>query len=230
MSFSAIPLAFFAGVLSLLSPCVLPMLPAVSAAAMRSSIWGLWVLAAGLCLSFALAGSVLTFMLLNAGLSPDVLRYASAWLLMLMGGVLLSSRLSDLLSQGLSRVLSRIPLPTLNGDNLYFQFLLGLSLGLVWLPCVGPTLGTAIALASTGQSLPMAFMVMLSFGVGTALPLVAMGYWVGQRLQNLTQLARISKGILGLALLMVALFIFTGIDRVLEVWAMQILPSWIIDI
>ncbi|NRB38498.1 MAG: sulfite exporter TauE/SafE family protein [Pseudomonadales bacterium] len=235
MEFTSIPLAFMAGVLSLLSPCVLPMIPAVTASAMRSSVLGLWYLAAGLCLSFALAGSVLTYLLLNLGLSPDILRTTSAILIFIMAVMLLSQQLSTRFNHLLSRLISHLPTSLVNGvgangEGTALQFVIGLSLGLVWLPCVGPTLGTAIALASTGQSMLMAFTVMFSFGLGTALPLIGIGYWAGKSLAGLRSSAKFGKLLMGLALLIVALFILTGWDRILEVWAMQILPSWVIDI
>ena len=65
MEWSSIPLAFIAGVLSLISPCVLPMLPAITASAMQASKMGLWALTLGIMLAFALAGTVLTFLLLK---------------------------------------------------------------------------------------------------------------------------------------------------------------------
>ena len=163
MEWSSIPLAFIAGVLSLISPCVLPMLPAITASAMQASKMGLWALTLGIMLAFALAGTVLTFLLLNIGLSPDILRQFSVALMLLMALVLLIPALNDWLAFVLSRLTSRFGNQQIAGDSVMTQGLIGLSLGLVWLPCVGPPLGTTIALASTGQSMAMAFIVMLRF-------------------------------------------------------------------
>lgn len=230
MEFTAIPLALLAGVLSLLSPCVLPMVPAVAASAMQSSRLGLLMLAAGISLSFALAGTILTFLLLNAGISPDVMRYFSAGLLLLMGIVLLVPALSDKMAFWLSRFTSRLPGQNISGNGVAMQFVIGASLGLIWLPCVGPTLGTAIALASTGQSMPMAFIVMLTFGLGAALPLVFVGHLSGAQLAKLRLSGQFSKYLLGAALLLIALMIFTGFDKVLEIWAIEWLPDWVTSI
>ncbi|MDT8425988.1 MAG: cytochrome c biogenesis protein CcdA [Methyloprofundus sp.] len=101
---------------------------------------------------------------------------------------------------------------------------------MVWLPCVGPTLGTAIALASTGQSMPMAFAVMMSFGVGTGIPLVALGYFSGRKLAAIKTSGKLGKYILGATLVFLALIILTGVDRVLESWALEILPDWVTSI
>jgi len=230
MEFTAIPLAFMAGLLSLVSPCVLPMIPAVAASAMQSSKWGLITLALSISLAFALAGTVLTFVLLNLGISTEWLRYFSVVLLLLMGATLLIPKLSDTLAFLLSRLTSRAANVQIEGSSAPMQFVIGASLGLVWLPCVGPTLGTAIALASTGQSMPMAFAVMLSFGIGTAIPLVLLGYYSGKKLATIKSSGKLGKTILGATLVFLALIILTGVDRVLEAWALEILPDWVTSI
>ncbi|RUO23018.1 cytochrome C biogenesis protein [Aliidiomarina minuta] len=230
MELTAIPLALVAGVLSLLSPCVLPMVPAVTASAMRASRSGIWFLGLGLALTFALGGSVLTYLFMSMGTTPDVLRHFAAGLMLVMGFALVNSRLNMLVSTGLSRMISYLP----NGGNIQadsshpaFQFVIGGSLGLIWLPCVGPTLGAAIALASTGEHLTMSFLVMLAFGIGTAAPLIAIGYFAGTKIQALRSSAKVGRLVLGYALLVIALMIFTGFDKVLETIAIEYLPDWV---
>jgi cytochrome c biogenesis protein CcdA len=223
----AIPLAFAAGILSLLSPCVLPMIPAVASSAIQSTKAGIFMLALGLALSFALAGTILTFALLSLDLSPEILRYFSATLLLVIGAVLLLPFLSDKLSILLSRLISHAPQFNASGSGLGTQFAVGASLGIVWLPCVGPTLGTAIALASTGESLGMAFIVMLSFGIGTALPLIGVSFIAKNSLKNVITTGDAAKKIMGASLLLLAITIFTGFDRTLEALALEILPEWI---
>ncbi|MFQ6370574.1 cytochrome c biogenesis CcdA family protein [Shewanella sp. YIC-542] len=230
MEFTAVPLAFLAGILSLVSPCVLPMIPAVAASAMQSTRWGLVTLSLGISVAFALAGTVLTFLLLNLGISTEWLRYFSVALLLLMGATLLLPSLADKLAFGLSRLTSKAASIQIEGTSAAMQFVIGASLGLVWLPCVGPTLGTAIALASTGQNMLMAFVVMLSFGIGTAIPLVALGYFSGHQLTKLKTSGKFGKYFLGITLILLALVIITGVDRVLETWALNILPDWVTSI
>lgn len=230
MEFTAIPLALLAGLLSLLSPCVLPMIPAVTASAMRASKTGVWFLAAGLAFTFALGGSLLTYLLLSAGLSPDVMRTFAAYFMLLMGLVLVVPWLNQQFTLLLSRLTSRLPSGGQiadSSDSPAFQFVIGGSLGLVWLPCVGPTLGAAIALASTGESMLMSFVVMLAFGLGTALPLVGLGYAAGAKLSTLRTSGKFGRLLLGYALLLIALMIFSGFDKVMETWAIEYLPDWV---
>lgn len=228
---SSIPLAFMAGVIGLLSPCVLPMLPAIIASATQSSKKGLVCLAAGLSIAFALAGTLVTFMLLSAGFSPDILRDITAVILVIMGLLLLFKSLSDRFSYGLSRLVSFLPAYSNETHHgLFSQFMIGASLGLVWLPCVGPTIGSAIALASQGQDMLMAFTVMLAYGLGTAIPLIFIGSLAGSKMKNLRFSADITRKAMGVTFLLLGLAILTGFDHWLEILAMAWLPDWALDI
>lgn len=230
MEFSSIPLAFVAGILSLISPCVLPMLPAVAASSMNASKWGLLTLVVGISASFALAGTVITFILLSLGISTEWIRYLSVVLLATMGVVLIVPAISQKLALVLSKFSASFSNVNVQGDSVLTQGLVGLSLGLIWLPCVGPTLGAAIALASTGQNVLMAFFVMLSFGFGTAIPLVLAGHFSGKKLAKLKQTAFVGKYFLGATLILLALMIATNTDRMLEAWALEIIPDWVSSI
>jgi len=95
LELSSIPLAAVAGALSILSPCVWPLVPAVMSSASTGGRTGPWFLAAGLSLSFAIAGTVLTFVLLNLGLDPSIMRTVAAVLLLFMAAVLLIKPLGD---------------------------------------------------------------------------------------------------------------------------------------
>jgi cytochrome c-type biogenesis protein len=111
------------------------------------------------------------------------------------------------------------------------QFGVGALLGVVWLPCVGPTLGAAIALASMGQSMGMAFVVMLAYGIGTAGVLLLAGL-VSTSLLAKWRPAAVSAGglgkkILGWSLLVLGLLVLTGMDKYLEALAVELVPTWV---
>ncbi|MFU8831146.1 MAG: cytochrome c biogenesis CcdA family protein [Wenzhouxiangella sp.] len=234
LELTAIPLAAFAGALSILSPCVWPLVPAVMSSAATSGRLGPWMLGLGLSLSFAAGGTVLTFLLLNLGLDTDLLRYVAAALLLLIALVLLVDQFGAWVNYRLSLIMSSVRLPEGSGSGASGQFGVGLLLGLVWLPCVGPTLGAAIALASIGESMSMAFVVMFAFGIGCALVLLAAGFastGVLNRVRpGVLARARQGKKLLGWTLLLLAVLVLTGVDKVLETWALQVLPDWAISI
>lgn len=229
LEISAMPLAFLAGMLGILSPCVWPLVPVVMGSAASGSRSGPVGLALGLSVAFAAAGTVLSFILVNTGTDPEFFRYIAAFVLLLAGLMLVIKPLSEWLTLRLSLLTSRVDI----GDDSSVwlgQFGVGFLLGLVWLPCVGPTLGAAIALASMGQQMFTAFLVMLMFGLGTALVLLVAGYASGRLLarmnHNILARAGMGKLLLGWMLLILGAFVLTGFDKVLQTWAVMLLPEW----
>ncbi len=234
LELTAIPLAWFAGLVGILSPCVWPLVPVVMASSANKDRSGPLFLALGLSLAFAIAGALLTFVLLNAGLSPDALRPVAAVLLVVVGLTLVSKALGDWVSLRLSLLSSRLNIGNPDSTSAAGQFGVGMLLGLVWLPCVGPTLGAAIALASTGQDMAMAFVIMLSFGIGTASALIAAALLSQAALNRLRpgilNNATRAKQVLGILLLALGLLVLTGLDKTLETYALQVIPDWVLTL
>lgn len=232
MELASIPLAWVAGILSILSPCVWPLVPVVMTSAAGSGRAGPLYLALGLSTSFAIAGALLTFVLISLGLNPDVFRDVAAVLLILVGLTLLIKQISDWLTLRLSLLTSRFNTGNGSASSAAGQFGMGALLGLVWLPCVGPTLGAAIALASVGQDIGMAFVVMLAFGIGTAMVLLTAGVVSGSLLARLRPglLGNAVRGkkLLGWLLLILGIMVLSGVDKILETYALKILPDWAI--
>ncbi|WP_444943522.1 cytochrome c biogenesis CcdA family protein [Microbulbifer sp. ZKSA006] len=228
LEYSAIPLALVAGTLSILSPCVWPLVPMVVGASSSAGRWGPYALAIGLSLSFALAGTVLSFLLVSLGLDPELFRYIAAILLVVVALILLIKPLSDWVTLRLSKLTAGA---SITGDGAWAgQFGIGFLTGIIWLPCVGPTLGAAIALASIGQQLGQSFIVMFSFGLGTAAALLVAGGLSRKIYSRLSPsvgaFALGGKVALGVILLLLGVMVLTGFDKVLETWALNWMPEW----
>jgi cytochrome c-type biogenesis protein len=149
LELSAIPLAWVAGMLSILSPCVWPLVPAVMSSAATSGRAGPWFLALGLAVSFAAGGTVLTFALLNLQLDPEFLRYIAAFLLLLIAAVLLIKPLGNWLTLRLSMLTARFNTGGVEASSSVGQF--G-GPGLVALCRANPGCGHRPGLAGPGQS------------------------------------------------------------------------------
>jgi cytochrome c-type biogenesis protein len=231
LELAAVPLALVAGVFGVLSPCVWPLVPVVTSSAATSGRSGPLFLALGLSLSFAVAGTVLTLLLVNAGLDPELFRYVAAMLLVVVGATLVIRRLSSWTTLRLSSLSARFNVGSGAASSAGGQFGVGALLGVVWLPCVGPTLGAAIALASMGQSMSMAFVVMLAYGVGTAGVLLVAGI-VSDRVlvrwrPTLLRSGGRGKKLLGWTLLALGVLVLTGVDKYLETLAVGLVPAWV---
>lgn len=225
-------LAYLAGLVTLLNPCVLPVLPLVLGAALGQSRHGPAALAMGLVISFAGFGLLITAFGFSLGIDDAVLRNGAALLLLVAGGVLLWPRAQMAFATAMGPVAAggQRLIGHVGGEGLGGQFAVGLLLGLVWAPCVGPTLGVAIAAASRGENLAGAFVTFLVFGLGVATALLgfaALSRRVAGR-ARLQTLARHGKALFGVLLVLVALLILSGLDKRLEAAILDALPASLI--
>jgi cytochrome c-type biogenesis protein len=178
-------LGYAAGALSTLSPCVLPILPIVLFGAIERNVWGPLALAAGLAASFASVGIAVASVGFSIGIDPTILRLVVAALLGGAGIVLLVPELQGKVVSFATPVATRgqILLDRLQPSGVRGQFALGALLGVIWLPCSGPTLGAAVPLAAQGDSLGTAALTMAAFALGAATPILVLAY--GSRLRSL---------------------------------------------
>ncbi|AGH74197.1 cytochrome c biogenesis CcdA family protein [Edwardsiella piscicida] len=238
MEISLLTLGFslLAGMLTTLSPCVLPILPIVASSAMDRSRWGLLFLAAGMAVAFTLTGVLVASLGFSLGFDGHTLRYGAAVLMLLVALWLLNRRIQAWMSLKTSALTGhgQTWLSTFQPRSAAGQLIVGLLLGLVWTPCIGPTLGAAIALASRGESLLSVSVVMLVFSLGALVPLMAIGMlsrqFFLQRRAKLAQLGESGRKIMGWSLVAVALLVLSGLDKTLEKWLIALSPEWLINL
>ena len=226
-------LALLAGVLSTLSPCVLPLLPIVLGAAVSEHRLGPAALAGGLALSFVTIGLFIATIGFSIGLDGGVFRLLAAALMLAFGVVLMVPSLQTRLAVAGGPVSNWAEqrFGGHRGTGLHGQFAVGLLLGAVWSPCVGPTLGAASVLAAQGRDLGQVALTMAAFGIGAALPLLVLGLLSRQAMMairdRLLATGKWGKFALGALFALVAILIVTGADRALETVLVEISPGWL---
>ena len=228
-------LAYLAGLLTLINPCVLPVLPIVLASALHQHRFGPIALALGMITSFTLLGITLAAFGQAIGLTDDRLSTISALLMIGFGLVLLVPRLSTSFATataGLSLRADR-QIDALDNRSLPGQFLGGALLGAVWSPCVGPTLGGAISLASQGRDLTMAALTMTSFAAGVASVILTFAYATRALLARsrgtLRAIATTGRPIMGALFALTGLALLFHLNRPVETWLIDNLPIWLQD-
>jgi cytochrome c biogenesis protein CcdA len=235
-NFGVYGLSFLAGVLSVLSPCVLPLVPILVGTALNTHQYGPYALALGLAISFTAVGVFIATIGASIGIDQEVLRVIAAVLLITFGIVLLSSTLQEKFASATAGIGSsgNTLLSKVSTDSLSGQFVLGLLLGVVWSPCVGPVLGATITLASQGSNLGHVTLVMALFGLGAGLPLILLGLLSRQAMMKvrskLFTAGKIGKRILGAILLLVGLLIISGLDKKFETLIVTASPNWLISL
>lgn len=225
-----------AGLLTLINPCVLPILPIVLATALQASRFGPLAVAAGMSLSFVVLGLAITVAGQAMGLTPEMVSDAGAVLMILFGLVLVVPQFSTRFATATAGISTRADagIDDLDRSGLSGQFLGGMLLGAVWSPCIGPTLGGAISLASQGESIARAAGIMVAFALGVSTVILALGYGARSVIQKrqawMRALATRARPVLGFVFIAVGVGLLLRVHHIIEIWAIQTLPPWLIDL
>jgi cytochrome c-type biogenesis protein len=227
-------LSLLAGSLTTLSPCVFPILPMVLGGAAQGNRLAPLAMGVGMALSFAGIGVVIGALGPLIGLDGDHVRLFGAVLLMALGLMMWVPALNERFTQwmmplasGANNMSSR-----LQGDTLWGALLLGAVLGLVWSPCSGPLLASALTLVASEGGALRGGIVLGLFGLGAALPLVAVAYASRQgfhvvRDKVLAHGDKVKK-VFGGVIFLAGLAIASGGDKWLEAKIVPLLPdTWL---
>ena len=228
--------AFIAGTLTVLSPCVLPVLPMVLGAAAAQGRSGPVFLAFGLTLSFVTIGMFVALFGFAIGLDEGVFRQIAAVLMIAFGIVLVVPILQTRLATAGGPLSSWVDnrFAGTDGTSRGGPFGLGLLMGAIWAPCVGPTLGAASVMAAQGENLLEVTMTMILFGIGSALPLLILGLlsrevlmrWRGKMLS----LGGGMKSFLGALLVLSGFLVLSGYDKRAEAYLVETSPDWLTEL
>ena len=229
---------FIAGLLTLINPCVLPVLPIVLASALQSGRHAPLALAAGMSLAFVTLGMLLATLGHSIGLDERTLARTGAILMLVFGLILIIPALNDRFTALAGSFSSKADQQLNELDNkasgLKSHFFGGMLRGAVWSPCIGPTLGGAISMASQGQNLIWAFAIMCSFALGVSGVIVLLGYGsrsvIQKRQQKLRWIAERAKPIMGGVFIAVGLMILFSVHHYIEAWMVKVLPYWFQDL
>ena len=219
--------AFLAGVVTALSPCVLPALPVVLAGGAGGGPRRVAGIAMGFVASFTLVTLALATALRGAGLSPDALRNVAIAALVGVGATLVTPALGERVAGALApvaRLGERLPR---GRSGLTGGLLVGVALGLVWTPCAGPVFAAIAAVAATGDAGVSAFAVLTAYAVGAILPLclIAAG---GRRLVGRVRgrWAAAVRPALGVLMIAAAVIVALGLDTRLTTYVVRDLPAY----
>ena len=229
-------LAYGAGLLTLINPCVLPLLPLIAAGAVARHPLGPVAMAGGMAVSFTFVGVFIFWLTRAVGLQQEDISIFTGWLMIGFGLVMVIpqaqeqfARMAGALAGGSSSAINKVESKGLAGEAAA-----GALLGLAWSPCIGPTLGAAIGFAAQGENLGYAFMIMVMFSLGSATIMLGLAYGtrslIGSRRDVLSAIAPHAKTILGIGLLIVGVAIVFHFDRIAEGWAVEYLPTWLVDL
>ena len=161
-------LAYFGGILTILSPCILPVLPFVFARSDQPFRRSGLPLLAGMVVTFAVVASLATVGGGWAVRANQFGRIAALVLFGLFGLTLLFSSLADRLSRPIVRLGNKLSQNSDAGPSIANSFLLGIGTGLLWAPCAGPILGLILTGAALGGASARTAILLLTYAAGAA--------------------------------------------------------------
>jgi cytochrome c biogenesis protein CcdA/thiol-disulfide isomerase/thioredoxin len=238
--------AFISGMVTILSPCILPALPVILSGSVGSGKGRPFGIVTGFILGFTFFTLTLTTLVQLLGISADSLRYLAVIVLILFGAVLVIPQLSAGFQNLVSRLVHRGS--KLSAAKTVFNkpgdgpiklqarlkgfvtgLPIGLSLGLVWTPCVGPIIASVISLAVSKQIDGGSVLIVLAYSLGTAIPML--GIMLGGRalLNRVPWLSRNSlniQRIFGIFMIVAGLAIALGWDRRVQTALLEAFPSY----
>ena len=178
MDFSIVTLfvAIGAGLASVLSPCVLPVIPIIMAGAEREDRLRPLIIVAGLAISFMSMGAVSS---LFGALLIGKTRYIE------IGGsaIIVIMGLMVMFDLSIFKRFYQLSNIRVTGEGRIGGLILGLSLGVIWVPCVGPFLSSTLTMVATSGQLATGIILLGFYSLGLAIPMLILGY-SSQLLQN----------------------------------------------
>ncbi len=226
-----IAFAFLAGVITVLSPCILPILPII----LTSSIGGVNTgksrpigVVTGFILSFTFFTLFLSTIVRLSGIPAETLRFVSVLVVAGFGVSLLVPQFQVLVERLFSKLAGLMP-SSQGKTGFGGGLLIGFSVGLLWTPCVGPILASVISLAITGTVTFDAFLITLAYSLGTAIPMFLIMLGGQNALRRvpwlLSNLGHIQK-VFGILMILTAIGIFFNIDRRFQTYVLNTFPQY----
>lgn len=223
--------AFISGVITILSPCILPVLPIVLSGGGGGGKARPFGVIAGFVLSFTFFTLALSAIVSALGVPADFLRYAAIVLVVALGLVMLVPRLRDGFERFASRIASRggSGAASASSSGFWGGIPVGLSLGLVWTPCVGPIMASVISVALTQKIDGGSVLIGLAYSLGTALPMLGVmlgGRALIARVPALSRNAAKIQKVFGVVMISMGLVLALQWDRKLQTAILAAFPAY----
>lgn len=225
--FILIPIAFISGLLTVFSPCVLPILPIILASGIGGSKMRMSGTITGLVLSFTIASLLLATIVKVFGIPSDIIRNIAVLLLIIFGIPLVFPEFGQKVQVILERYWHFQPLHAKSQDFMG-GLVTGISLGIVWTPCVGPILGAVATFAALNSLSLTTLIITFSYALGVGIPLYYISKGGNSILGSLGVIKTNNQNLrqtFGAIILLTALLIYSGTDKAIQAWTLRHLPS-----
>ena len=223
--------AFGAGLISFLSPCVLPLIPGyisfISGASLNEllarkkvNLFPLILFTLGFSFVFIMFGAAASYL-------GQVLLQNSQTLRVIAGLIIIIFSLQLIGVVNINFLNFEKKVYTKGNNNIWFSFIVGMAFGFGWTPCIGPILGSILALASTEETIFKAIILLSFYSLGLAIPFILSGYLMQRFLmfsKNFKKNINLVSKIGGVILLITGILILTNQLQILGYYLLNSLP------
>jgi cytochrome c biogenesis protein CcdA len=222
-------LAFLAGVVTIATPCVIPILPPLLAGSVGHKLRPLLIVF-GSTVTFTLMGGFFSMIGIATGGYGRIMRLIFIALIIGFGAVWVDQDLNELYTKYSSILLSKfVKTPNPSKDSLMGAFVLGLSLGIVWIPCVGPILGAVLSFVALQGNLVSGSLMLISYSIGLGLPMLAIAYG-GKHISREVEWTKKNsvkiEKIAGWVLILTGLSMLFGLDQYIQTLLLPYFPEF----
>lgn len=220
-------LVFLAGIATVATPCILPILPPMLAGSVGHKLRPVLIVA-GSALTFTLMGGVFSALGFAAGAAKETLRLIFIAVIIGLGAIMFDEDLNQLYTRITSSIMSPIS-SSIGKDrqSLWGAFVLGMALGIVWIPCVGPILGAVLAYVAYQGEIATGSILLLVYSAGLSLPMLAIAYggkYAGSRMEwaqrNSIKIRKLAGGVL----ILTGLAMLFGLDKYIQAKLLPYFP------
>ncbi len=238
---------FIAGFITILSPCILPILPPFLAGSIQQSKWKPVFITIGMMFGFTLVGVGITVFGRALGLNVFDFRKIAIVLLFIFGLGLLFPQYASLAIGRMEFYFrsffskktfeqKELPKELVEGltepkknNGIVSGFFTGMGLGFAWIPCIGPVFGAVLTFAASRQSLPLSIFYFFIYSLGAGIPMLLLAFFSNKlitRFRWLSEKAESMKRIAGVILIIVAISFIFNWDRIAQNWILQYYPNF----
>ncbi|MDO9420985.1 MAG: cytochrome c biogenesis CcdA family protein [Herminiimonas sp.] len=224
------PLALLAGVLTIASPCVLPILPIVLGSTLqRINRTRPLFIVAGFVLTFAALGMLLASASQHVVIAHETLRLTGIGMLMLTGLLMLWRQPYEWAMARVGGLLNRVgPAAGASDRGNLGGFLLGMSLGAVWTPCAGPVLASILVLVAKAQDVGWSATLLILYAIGAGIPMLVIAYggqFIATRIRVVARHTHSLQQVFGVLILLTGLAIYFQYDVLIYASLADIFPT-----
>jgi cytochrome c biogenesis protein CcdA len=222
-------LAFLAGVVTVATPCVIPILPPLLAGSVGHRLRPLLIVS-GSAITFTLMGGLFSAIGVATGGYGRIMRLFFIALIIGFGVIWVDQDLNELYTKYSSMILGKfVKNPRPQKDSLMGAFVLGLSLGIVWIPCVGPILGAVLSFVALQGNLVSGSLMLISYSIGLGLPMLAIAYG-GKHISKEVEWTKKNsvkiEKIAGWVLILTGLSMLFGLDQWIQTFLLPYFPEF----